>query len=813
MQWIKLVIGALLLGAVIWLGNSHRPFGSTLPPVARLLSPFVGFWQQAEPLEGPSDEVIAAPFLEGAVHVYFDDRMVPHLFASTPGDLFFAQGYLSAHFRLWQMELAARSTAGRLSEILGAATVEYDKNQRRLGIPHSAREVLQAWQRNNKEFAYLEAYSAGINAYLKKLAPRDYPLEYKLLDVEPEPWSPYHSVLVYKSMVKTLNFRHKDVEATNTRRLLGPESFDFLFPEHNPKQSPVIPQSVSWPFEPLTASAPDSLSSAALSFDLDPLEQPAPYLGSNNWALSGSKTESGHAMLANDPHLTLSLPSIWQEYHLHCPDFDAYGVTVPGLPGIIIGFNEKVAWGMTNVGQDVLDWYRLDWVDREQGVYWLDGQHRKAVARVDTIQVRYASRPVLDTVYQTYWGPLVYSDEEDPRRDLAMHWMANETPPDKPFYELGTFLRFMKADSLADLSRALIGFDNPAQNFVFADRAGNVAQYVNGRFPLKYDQQGRFVQQGRSSANGWEGFIPQEHKPKVVNPERGFVASANQRSTEPEYPYYYNGHFDDYRGRYINSRLEQAGNWTPKKVMALQTDTYSLFAEEAVPVLLACLDSADLSLPQREFLELFRQWNYRFEAEAHMPIFFEEWYKRTYRYTFDELYAATEYGHVLFPEKWRFLELLVTHGEHGVFDLAETPVRENADSIVSRAFEEAFGEWWKQLLSEEWTWSRYNNLEIRHLARIDAFSSGLITTGGYELAPNAVRADHGPSWRMIVDLGPELKAWGIYPGGPSGNPGSPFYDNQLNDWAEGRYHHLLYPVTFSDLAPQAQAFWQFKNEK
>lgn len=813
MQWIKLVAGALLLGAVVWIGNSYRPFGSSLPPMGRLLSPFEGFWQQAEPADGPADQEWVMDALEQPVHVYFDDRMVPHLFAANPGDLFFVQGYLSACFRLWQMELTARNTSGRLSEVLGEVALDHDKTQRRLGLARSAREVLKAWQTNEGEFSLLEAYSAGVNAYLAQLRPASFPLEYKLLAIEPEAWSPLHSAWVYKSMVQTLNQRNKDVEATNTLRLLGEETFDFLFPEHNPRQSPVIPSSVDWPFEPLTVRLPDSLFPAQLSFQHDLLEQPPRFAGSNNWAISGEKTQSGRPLLANDPHLPLFLPSIWQEFHLHCPQFNAYGVTVPGLPGIIIGFNEQVAWGMTNVGQDVLDWYRIDWVDKKGLIYWLDGQHRKATVSVDTFRVRGRSEPMLDTLVHTHWGPLIYEDKEDPRQDLAMHWIANEPTPEKPFYELGTFLRFMKAESVDELSKALIGFDNPAQNFVFADRAGTIAQFVNGRFPLKYEEQGRYVQDGRATANGWQGYIPQEHKPRVINPARGFVASANQRSTAPDYPYYYNGRFDDYRGRYINDRLDTATAWTAREVMELQLDNHSLFAVEAVPLLLARLDTGNLSLAQIEFLEFFRQWDHSFDASDQMPIFFEEWYQRCFRRTFDELYEASEYGTVLFPEKWRFLELLASQNDHPIFDVAETQQLENADSVVSWAFREAFRDWWKPLLSEEWHWSRYNNLEIKHLLRIRAFSTGEVNTGGYSQAPNAVRSGHGPSWRMVVELGDPPQAWGVFPGGASGNPGSPFYASQVRDWASGRYYRLRFPATFSDLAPTALAFWQFKSSE
>lgn len=794
MQIIKFVLAlALTILLIFTLGLNH-PYGSSLPPVGKFFNPFSGIWQNATGHELASKS-LKLDGLNEEVQVVFDERLVPHVFAQNLEDLFYTQGYLMAKFRLWQLDVSARAAGGRLSEVMGERTLEIDRRQRRKGMLWAAERAWVAWQQSPEEKAWVEAYTQGVNDYIAQLDPADYPLEFKLLNYAPEPWTPLKSSLFFKNMAEKLCYKNQDLGATNTLAALGKEMFDFLFPEYNPKQSPVIPQGQSWDFTPI-AITPDTTSGrerlSGLSVDHEGLPQPPPFIGSNNWAVSGSKTADGYPILSNDPHLELNLPSIWFEIQLQTPDFNTYGVALPGVPGIAIGFNEHFAWGETNVGQDVLDWYRIIWTDDTRTEYLLDGQRQTVEVRTEKIDVLGRTEPVLEQVKYTIWGPVVHESKESPYQDLAMRWLAHDADGEETMHELGTFVGLMQGKTYEDYSRALTTFNTPPQNFVFASKAGDIALKVNGKFPLKREGQGRFIQDGSSSAQAWQGFIPKDQVPQIRNPERGFVSSANQHSTDPSYPYYYLGGFDDYRGRLINRLLDKMDNIRVEDMMALQNNNYSIKAEEGVPALLGQLDQTGLDELEREMLTVLSSWNFRFEEESKAAFLFTSWLDAAYRLTFDEIIALAEEQEVTYPETWRFIALVDDDPFHEIFDHQDSPEKENARDMVTQAFRETIAELKERYFEEEYSWGEFKGTEIPHIGQVPGLGSGYISVGGYADAINAIKGTHGPSWRMIVKLGPEIEAWGVYPGGQSGHPGSPYYDNSIEQWRKGEYYPLQF---------------------
>lgn len=785
----KLTFIVVLLATIVCvvLCNQAQPLGSKLPALGSFFSPFTGFWQNAEAVKSTRTVSLQMPDLQAPVNVRFDERLVPHIQAENLMDAMMAQGYVTASLRLWQMEMSTRATAGRLAEILGEDLLERDRLQRRKGILVTADRLWKRWQQQTEEKACIEAYTKGVNQYIQSLSPKDYPLEYKLMGFRPERWTPEKSMLFLLSMAESLCSRNYDIPATNALKFFGEERFRFLYPEYNPQQSPIIPAAVQWNFDTLALERePVFPTDAVGEYIKTPiLPYPPEGIGSNNWALSGQKTASGYPILCNDPHLGLNLPSIWFEIQIITPEMNAYGVSLPGLPGIAIGFNEHIAWGETNVGQDVLDWYKINWTDDSKQSYWLDGQAVEVESIVEKIQVKGKKELVLDTVKYTHWGPIVYEEESSDYQDLAMKWMVHQAPGNRPFYELGAFLRLMKARNYDEYSEALSGYGLPPQNFVFAAKDGDIAIKVNGDFPLKKKEQGRFVQDGNSSANDWFGYIPKAQVPQVRNPTRGFVASANQHSTDPSYPYYYNGGFDDYRGRYINQRLEAMQQATVEDMMQLQNDCYSLKAEEALPLLLGILDASDAEAKKHPAVQNLRTWNKRFEGQATAPVLFEQWYQEAYRLSFDEILENDI--KLLQPEDWRFIEMLAQTPTDELFDIKATVPKEEAETIVIQALETVL----KQLDTSQ-TWSAFQQFSVQHLARIPGLSRLQLPLNGYGEAPNANKPGHGPSWRMIVAFGEKNTAYGIYPGGQSGHPGSPFYDNMIDKWAMGEYDLLQF---------------------
>ncbi len=812
MQIVKFLIALSVTVVFILLFDWYNPFSSPLPAVGKFFNPAGGFWQNTKMPDQSTSAELKLEGLSEEVQVVLDERLVPHIFAQNVSDAAFAQGYLHAMHRLWQMDISVRQISGRLSEVLGERTLESDRINRRKGMMLAAQNTLIAWERQPAEMAVVQAYTDGINAYLKTLRPQDYPIEFKLLNYAPEAWTPLKTALFLQNMVDMLASGHDDLRTTNARSIFGEELFAFLYPETNPKQSPIIPSGTPWDFEPVamstdTTNAPDALSEVIRH---TPLPQPPKYNGSNNWAVSGKKTASGNPILCNDPHLSLSLPAIWYEVQIHTPEMNVYGVSLPCTPGIIIGFNEHIAWGVTNVGHDITDWYRITWTNDAKTRYLLDDRQMEVAIRPEIINVRGKVEPVVENVKYTLWGPVVYESEKSPYQDMAMRWAPLDVPRERSFYTVGAFLRLMSSKNYADYSSALLGFDLPPQNFVFASRTGDIALKVNGKFPLKRKSQGLFIQDGSFSRNNWSGYIPKAHVPQVRNPAQGFVGSANQRSTDDTYPYYYSGRFDDYRGRYLNRRLAEMERITVEDMMALQLDNFSIKAEENVPVLLSLTKEADLSEEEHSLLAELKNWDFHFEKDKKAPVVFEEWFWKTYEQTFDEIYkvAREDSIAVLFPDDWRLTEIMQTVPEHEIFDVQATEPVETANEVVTNAFKIACAEI-LETYGTDFTWSAYKQFEVGHLGRIAAFNSAPLDVGGYGDALNAIKSkrSHGPSWRMVVELGDEVKGYGVYPGGQSGNPASKYYDNTVQQWAEGKYNELFFMKNEADRSqPVLQAF-------
>jgi len=808
MRYLKFLLPLLLAVGLIVFLSTHNPLGLPIPALGPLLSPGAGFWQNAPSDAEISDETLSLPGLQEAVMVHFDAHDVPHIFAQNDADAFFAQGYLSAYFRLWQMDISTRAVSGRLSEVLGDVTLERDKLQRRKGIVRTAERLVATWKESPAYWSLLQAHCAGINAYIRQLPAADYPLEFKLLDYTPEEWTPMHAAYFYMSMAEILCARSDDVALSNARTVLGPALFDDLFPEYTAGQSPIIPVDTPWPFEPVAFDT--SGAAATMISELLPILMPDPgpdFRGSNNWAISGAKSRSGSPILCSDPHLNLTLPSIWFELQIHTPDMNAYGVSFPPIPGIFIGFNERVAWAETNVSHDVMDWYSIRWLDEQKETYAYDGRARRVDYREERILVKGMQEPVIERVKYTQWGPIVHTDPDSRRYDMAMYWIVQEPFGKKEGYGLRTFIDLMKAQDYDDYYAALQYFEWPAQNFAFAAQDGDIAITVNGKLPLKREGQGRLVQDGSNSAGAWQGFIPYDQLPRVRNPERGFVSSANQHSTDPSYPYYYNGRFDDYRGRYINQRLDSMDNIEPEDLIEMQLDEYSLFGPEITALLLPVLAKADLSEKEQYWQQQWSAWDHRFTAAAKVPVLAEAVKDSLHRLSFDELYLFEDSLSLAMPEKWLLIEQAAID-TLSIFDRQETPARERASDLLLLAFRQAVQQYGDSLRSGELDWGRFKLTRIQHLANLPAFSRTLPETGGYADAINATQSSVGPSWRMVVELSDPVQAYGVYPGGQSGRPGSPLFNNTIEDWRTGNYHELWLMDDSSDDEYPLRATWR-----
>ncbi len=780
------IIPLIITIALLWALNQR--WGS-LPALGMLLSPQHGFWQQADPVSSTGEEHFSFSALKGNAEVWLDERMVPHIFAEHESDLYFIQGYVHARDRLWQMELQAFAAAGRLCEILGPKMLNYDRRQRRLGMVFAAEQAVRTMEKDPVTKAQADAYTAGVNAYINTLKPRHYPLEYKLLGYRPEPWNNLKTALLLKYMSYDLAYNNHDLENTNVRQLFGMADFRQMYPDFSDTLDPIVPRGTTFDVPSVKAVAPpDSVLQATDHYFHFKEDKPDPDNGSNNWAVAGSKTRSGAPILCNDPHLGLSLPSLWYEMQLRTPQMNVYGVSLPGAPGIVIGFNDHMGWAVTNGSEDVLDYYKMQFRNGKRE-YLFNGSWRKAEQRVEEIRIR-GQKPFMDTVAYTVWGPVIYDDSYPDGTAhegfLAMRWKAHD-----PSNELLAFNRLNHARNYNDYLEAIKVFTCPAQNFIYAGKDGNIAIWHNGQYPLRWKDQGKFVMPGSDSSYAWQGYIPQSENPHVYNPAQGFVSSANQVPTDSTYPYHMIGEYDLFRGKRINERLRAMYGITPEDMMKLQNDNMNLLAATAIPFFSQHLDPSALTAQEKEYWKMMFAWDGMCNAGSKAATLFQLWWEDLQKEIWDDELARDSSIALRIPQEKTTLLWLLRDSSMHFIDNIRTPEKETLSQLVLQSFKTAATEAAKLDKEGQLPLGKYRGTDIRHLTRsIPAFSRMHLNTGGGTHIINATKKVNGPSWRMVVELGKETKAFGIYPGGQSGNPGSAFYDNMVDDWVDGKYYSL-----------------------
>ncbi|GAB3501157.1 penicillin acylase family protein [Spirosoma knui] len=801
MQYIKAVLFSIISIALIWALN--RPWGS-VPAFGPLLSPFAGFWQNAETINSNTDEAIKLNGTKAPVTVVFDDLAIPHVFAQNDHDAYFAQGYLTAWDRLWQMEFQTHAAAGRVAEIVGDRALELDRYNRRLGMGFGAEKAVKAMLADPRSRESIEAYTAGINAYIKQLKPAQFPLEYKLLGYAPEPWQPIKCAYFLKYMSGVLALGADDLNMSNVLKKYGAVVTNDLFPDYPSQEDPIVPAGTKWDFKPVPVpttpknALPNSAPLAMRWPEHDPT------IGSNNWAVGAQKSATGYPILANDPHLALNLPSIWYQIQLVTPTLNVYGASMPGAPGVIIGFNKQVAWGVTNVGADVLDFYQIKFKDASRREYWHGGQWKPVKRRIEVIKVK-GKPDVVDTVLYTHHGPVMYTVGEKPFAKnvpvgYAARWIAHEESNDFLTYYL-----LDRAKNYDDYRNALSYYAAPAQNFVFADVAKDIAITPNGRFPLKWKEQGKYLLDGTDPAHDWHGWIPMDQNPHVKNPARGFVSSANQSSTDLTYPYYINWQFaPSERGTRINQRLSVMQQVTPDSLRQLQNDNYNLRAANVLPVFLPYVEEQKLTAEQRKALAVIKSWQYNNDVMEVGPTVFAEWSRQLMDALWGDEFGSNDTITMRYPSFDRTLQLAQKEPNAPWFDNVKTPARETITQITTQSFQAAVDTLSKQhgAIGPTWHWGQHKATKISHLARLDALSAVNVQIGGGNGIVNATSERNGPSWRMVVAVGPQLKAYGVYPGGQSGNPGSPYYMNMIDTWRTGQLNELLYLQSAQDKHPR-----------
>ena len=819
MRIIPLLISAIFTVGIVVALNIPLPTGEAKTPcIGAFLSPQHGFWQNAEFTDFDYNQTLEFPDLDGKVQVYFDDRLVPHVYADNDKDAYFVQGFIHAKFRLWQMEFQTHAAAGRLSEIMGAHNggtnfLKIDRFFRRLGMVYGAEKALEKLEADSTTKTEVDAYTAGVNAYISTLKPKQLPLEYKLLNYQPEKWTNLKSQLFLKYMCFDLAGYENDFEKTNVKSILSGIDFEKLYPTTQDSLDPIIPKGTLFSKPTVVVNKPaqaDSFYFNANGTNLpDATIKPDKDNGSNNWAVAGSKTQSGAPILCNDPHLGLNLPSLWYEMQISTPNYNAYGATFPGAPSIVIGFNDSIAWGVTNSERDVKDYYEIQFKDSGMHEYMYNGRWVAATIRDEIIKVK-DSADVHEKIAMTVFGPVMY-DKHYPNmlkdgKYYALRWKAHD-----PSNELLTFNLLNHAKNYGDYITAISTFQTPGQNFVFASKSGDIAIKQQGQFPAKWRRQGDFLMPGNDSTFQWQGYIPESENPLSVNPARGFVSSANQLAADEMYPYFLPGETMVYRGIAINRKLSQLSAITVEDMQHLQTDNYNVFAEMARPVLIKYLDVAKLSNDESKYFDELKSWNLRSDCNEHGPAIFQIWWDSLSHIIYSDELGKTQLP-VLWPDESVLLEGLLRDSTYKFADDINTAQVETITDMVLKSWNAAVEEIKKADREGMLAWCKFKDTGVRHLLKLPAFSSLHLPIGGGTNIINAVKSNHGPSWRMIVQLSAITEAYGIYPGGQSGNPGSKYYDNFIDYWVAGKYYPLLF-VDSEGAAKNEKMKWKMVFQK
>ena len=741
---------------------------------------------------------ISVQGLTHEVKVYRDEYGVPHISAQSEYDAFFAVGYTHAQDRLWQMDLMRRAGSGRLSEVLGEPALKIDKMFRTLGLWRHAQKLSQFIDEDTRKA--LQAYADGVNQFISTHNGK-YPIEFDMLNIEPEPWTVEHSLLVSRLMAWELNYsRWVDLLLAELVQRFGEEKAKEIFP-YWPEDAPFI--------------IPKELKGKSVANDLRPLfDAEGEYRsllgfhalesGSNAWVVSGKKSVTGKPILANDPHLLLMSPGRWYEIHIAAPTFDVAGMSIPGVPFVVAGRNQRIAWGITNAMMDDNDYY-FEEVDSLQHPtrYKFNDEWRPIVEVVDTIMVK-GLLPVALSIYSTHRGPIVNKMEPTAQSLtslISMHWVGHEISN-----EAGAFYRISKASNWQEFQEALKLFAVPAQNFVYADVDGNIGYRTGGRLPIRKTKGPTLPFPGWTDEYDWKGFVPFDQMPHVFNPPEGFVATANNKIIDDSYPYHISNYWESpWRSIRISEVLREQEKFTMEDMQRLQFDLLSTQAREFVPYILHAYDSVAVTDPVvKTMLEYFHNWTYEMRKEDVSTTLFQATVTKLVYNTFhnkmgDRLYSLYD---TLASTPLSALSHLLKNPDSEWFDDWKTPERQTRDDCIRKSVSDALSDLKARLGGElkEWRWGRLHTVTFGHVFGVNKLLAGFFNVGPFPVGGSHATVNVGqyflahpyesvvgPSMRQIFDLADVNDTRTVLPPGQSGQVFTQHYKDQVMLWLNGGY--------------------------
>jgi penicillin amidase len=796
--------------------------------------------------------------------IFRDEDGVPHVYARNMEDLLFAQGYVHAQDRFWQMEFWRRIGSGRLSEVLGTGLLDSDRYLRTMGYARVAEMEYAAMEEPYR--SWLDAYSRGVNEYIFSRPPGKLGLEFAILkligtEIEIEPWTPANSLSWAKIMAMDLsmnmNSESRNIEIAKAGGLPLLRAY---LTEYRDDMPYIVSMEELVEFREFWGVDPAAFLQPGEDGELGSVFAPGngrEGIGSNNWVVSGELTASGNPLLANDMHLGVQMPSIWYEVGLHLVDgenqplagdgsFDVRGYSFPGIPGIIAGQNADLAWGLTNVGGDVQDYFSERINPENPDQYWRDGRWQDMEIIREEIYIEGQDEPEIHLVRLTDRGP-VLSDVAAAGNLATYHIDAGETGAARlstrvvslswtalqPTGMFNAIFDLNRSRNLSDLRAALSQWDVPGQNIVFADRLGNIGYQTTGRHPVRTSHQGQ-IPGSAADGEGWDGSVPFDMMPGIINPEKGYIVTANNPVIAPDYGYLLGLDFaNGYRARRIAERIEALGSdITPGDFQSIHADVYSLHAEELLDLLLT-IDapsayrawvavkarySEEYADPERaealreedlafieSALSLFDAWDYRLAGESPAAALYSLIWRELYTLALGDEGRGRLFGGVSTMES--LLYVMTDDPSHPLWDNRESGDVEDMEDILQLALIEGIFQARERLgkRTNRWRWDDLHTIEFRN-ASLGESGIGIVerlfNRGPYPVdgGPSTVNVSHyrssgdsfattaSSSQRSIMDPVNPSNSRFIHPTGQSGHPFNRHYADYVDDWREVKYH-------------------------
>ncbi len=749
--------------------------------------------------------------ISNSVEVYYDSLAIPYILANSEEDAAFALGYIHAQERLFQMDLIRRAGAGRLSEILGSEALIFDKMLRTVGIKKTSERILKIIR--PEVLKLLTSYSAGVNQYLKD-AKGKYPVEFDVLGYDPYEWKAVDCVIISRMMAWELNISWwADISFTHLVQKLGEEKVKQILPKWQENEPYVIPKEIK--FYP-------EINSGLIEIDKSfrkLLGINGTHLGSNNWVIDSSLSVSGKPIIANDPHLAYSAPGRWYAVVIKAGKWNVEGITLPGVPAVVFGKNKNISWTLTNIMLDDSDFY-IEKMDSTGTKYFFNDEWKKINVSEETIKVK-DSLDVKLRIRSTHRGPLIsdihpysflYRNEDFQKIAISMRWVGMETTE-----EVNSFYLINMAKNWNEFKEAVNLFSVPGQNFVYADKEGNIGYLFGGRLPKRELTSPTFIFDGTTDKYDWKGYVERSEIPYLFNPAQKFIATANNKTLE-NFKYHISNLWEpSSRIERITQLLTSKKKYSVSDFMKYQMDQVSPYAKKISNYILSAFDNVkvkdkNLSLA----LELFKDWNYEMSEFSQVPAIYSVFFSNMLRNIYYDELGDDLFNQFVFVAcvPYRSVSTMLENPSHPWFDNIGTSQLEGRDDIIRKSLTDALSELEKKFGNEvkEWQWGKIHTVTHKHIftgefSLLDKFINiGPFPIGGdgttlfnteypfYEPIGNYPRFDHkpyddilGPSMRYIFDFSNPDEFYLILTTGQSGNVMSDHYKDMSQIWLKGEY--------------------------